>query len=367
MLGTMHAAEAIRRGHYVAHVEREPEARGASVRGSGLVWVGGRADGAELSTALRARELWERIGRDVPDAGFRANGSLTVARTEAELAVLADVAGRPDAAERGFKLLDADGARAVNPALRGTMLGALWCERDAAVEPRTVLPAIRATLAATGRYTWLPGREVRGLGDIRDVGTASVRDDHGAVHEGDAVVLCTGAHLSGMVRELVPDLPVRRVRLQLMQTAPLDEPLTTSVADGDSLRRYPAYRGAALDALAAARPQAPAAAEHALLMVQRPDGALTIGDTHAYGEPYPFDVDEGPYDHLRDAAEAVLGRTLPPVRRRWAGVYAQCADPSRTVHRTHLGDGVWLVTGPGERGLTCSPAIAEDTAKNLNL
>ncbi|MFD0903198.1 NAD(P)/FAD-dependent oxidoreductase [Actinomadura sediminis] len=339
VLGTMHAAEAVRRGHYVLQVEREPEARGASVRDLGLVRVGVRADGAELSTALRARELWERIGRDVPGAGFRANGSLTVARTDAELAALGDVAERPDAAERGFKLLDAEEARAVNPALRGAMRGALWCERDAAVEPGAALPAVRARLAASGRYTWRPGREVRGLGDMRDVGTASVRDDHGATHEADAVVLCTGARPSGPVRELAPGPPVRRVRLRLMRTAPLDEPLTTSVA------------------------------EHAarLLVVQRLDGGLTIGEPRAHDEPGSPGDDEAAHDRLRDAAEAVLGRPLPPVRRRWADVHARCADASRIVHRERVAEDVWLVTGTGESGLTCSPAIAEDTANELGL
>lgn len=363
MLGTMHALAAVRRGHEVLHLEREAEARGASVRNFGLVWVGGRAAGPELATALRARELWERIGAEVPGVGFRANGSLTVVRTDAELAVARETAARPDAAERGLKLLDRSEVRALNPALRGDLLGGLWCERDAAVEPRGTLPALRAHLAATGRYTWLPGREARGLRG------AAVRDDRGGEHAGDLVVLCPGAWLSGLVGELVPELPVRRVRLQMMQTAPLDEPLTTSVADADSFRYYPAYRGAALDALAAAQPQEAVAAEHAmqLLMVQRADGELTIGDTHEYDEPFAFDVDERPYEHLRAVAEDLLGRPLPPVRRRWAGVYAQCADPSQVVNRARIGDAAVLVTGPGGRGMTCSPAIAEQTAKELAL
>jgi glycine/D-amino acid oxidase-like deaminating enzyme len=35
------------------------------------------------------------------------------------------------------------------------------------------------------------------------------------------------------------------------------------------------------------------------------------------------------------------------------------------VHRQQVRDGVWLVTGPGGRGMTCSPAIAETTANEL--
>lgn len=148
MLGSMHAWQAVERGHEVVHLERESEARGASVRNFGLVWVSGRSGGEELDTALRARELWEEIGARVPELGFRANGSLTAIRTEAELAVAEQALTRADAAARGYRLLDAAETRAANPALRGKLLGALRCDRDAAVEPRTAQPALRAALLA---------------------------------------------------------------------------------------------------------------------------------------------------------------------------------------------------------------------------
>jgi FAD dependent oxidoreductase TIGR03364 len=358
VLGTMHAWQAIDRGHEVIQLEREPEARGASVRNFGLIWVSGRAAGAELEVATRARELWEEIGGRVPGIGFRANGSLTLCRTPAELAVAQAATRAPDAAARGFALLEPGEARALNPALRGDFLAALSCARDGAVEPRVALPALRAALLASGRYTWLPGREVRLLKG------SSVRDDRGAVYAGDQVVLATGAWLRGLVGELVADLPVRRVRLQMAQTEPLGEPLSTSVADGDSFRYYPAFDAGPLNE---AQPQPPSAREHAmqLLMVQRLDGGLTIGDTHAYAEPFDFDVVERPYDHLTEVAGALLGRPLPRIVRRWAGVYAQCLDPAAIVHRSPVGDGAWLVTGPGGRGMTCSPAMAQDTAKEL--
>ncbi|MGW3833651.1 TIGR03364 family FAD-dependent oxidoreductase [Streptomyces microflavus] len=363
VVGTMHAWHAVSRGHEVVQIERESEARGASLRNFGQIWVSGRAGGEELETALRARELWEGVGRRVPGLGFRACGSLTPLRTAREVAVAEAALARPDAAARGYKLLTAQEARALNPALRGTFTAALWCERDAAVEPRTAQLALKAELLASGRYTYLGGREVREV-----VGAASVRDDHGDVHTGDAVILATGAWLGGLVRELAgPGLPVRRVRLQMMQTDPLGEPLTTSVADADSFRYYPAYRSDALDALNAHQPQDPVAAEHRmqLLMVQRNDGGLTIGDTHEYEHPFAFDTVEEPYEHLTRVVEAFLGRPLPRIRHRWAGVYAQCTDTSRVVHRQQVRDGVWLITGPGGRGMTCSPAIAETTADQL--
>ncbi|MGY6018094.1 TIGR03364 family FAD-dependent oxidoreductase [Streptomyces spinosirectus] len=364
VVGTMHAWQAVERGHEVVQIEREAEARGASLRNFGQIWVSGRAGGEELGTALRARELWEEIGARVPGLGFRANGSLTPVRGDLELAVAEAAVAREDAAARGCKLLTPTEARGLNPALRGEFTAALHCERDAAVEPRTAQLALRERLSQSPGYTFLPGREVREV-----TGAGTVRDDHGEVHRADAVVLCTGAWLGGLVRELAgPDLPVRRVRLQMMQTGPLGEPLTTSVADADSFRYYPAYASPALDELNSGQPQAPTARDHRmqLLMVQRADGGLTIGDTHEYEHPFAFDTLEDPYDHLAEVVESLLGRPLPKVRRRWAGVYAQCTDTGRVVHRQRVADGVWLVTGPGGRGMTCSPAIAEATANELD-
>src|SRR5262249_59747240 len=107
----MHAVAARRRGFEVVQLEREAEARGASVRNFGLVWVSGRRAGAELALALRARELWESIAADAPGTGFRPAGSLTVASSEAELAVLREAVELPDAKQREFELLDPAAAR----------------------------------------------------------------------------------------------------------------------------------------------------------------------------------------------------------------------------------------------------------------
>src|SRR5580693_1458530 len=106
VLGTMHAFAARKRGFEVIQLDREAEARGASVRNFGLVWVSGRRAGAELDLAIRARELWAEIGGLVPGAGFRPDGSMTLASTGTELQVLREAAAMPDAHRRGFELLD---------------------------------------------------------------------------------------------------------------------------------------------------------------------------------------------------------------------------------------------------------------------
>jgi FAD dependent oxidoreductase TIGR03364 len=368
VIGTMHALEACRRGWEVVHLEADAGPRRASVRNFGLVWVSGRAAGHELELALRARARWEAIADDCPGIGFRADGSLTVATHPAELALMNEAATQPDAASRGFEVLDQAAVRSLNPVLKGELLGGLWCPLDAVVEPGSVLGAVRTTLERTGRYQWLPDH--RAVDVTPASGPASraptVVDHRGGHHRGDLTVLCIGDRLSGLggaVGAALSAAPLRRCRLQMMQTAPTTERLATAVADADSMRYYPAFD---LPARAGLPPARPDTAEWGmqLLMVQRADGGLTIGDTHVYDEPFDFAVDETLYDRLRARAEAVLGWELPPVVRRWAGVYTVTTDDS-VYYRRQVDAGVWVVTGPAGRGMTLSPAIAEETWQEL--
>lgn len=355
VVGTMHALLAVRAGHHVVQVERDAAPTGASVRNFGLVWVSGRADGDELAAAQRARELWEELAGIVPGIGFRADPSLTVALSDVEAKVMRAYAEQPGAALRGTTWLEADQVRERNRAIRGPAVGgALFGALDAVVEPAQVLPAIQSHLESSGRYERYVGHHVL------DVEVARRR------WRADVVVLCPGAWPDGVAAEALAGAPLRRVRLQMMQTAPLAERLATSIADADSLRYYPAYATAALDDLP---PQPAVAAEHAvqLLLVQRASGALTIGDTHRFDEPFDFALDEAPYDHLRAAAEAILGTPLPATVRRWAGVYSQCTTPGQLCHRAEVAPATWIVTGLGGRGMTCSPAVAEQTLSSAGL
>jgi FAD dependent oxidoreductase TIGR03364 len=355
----MHAWMARRAGWRVVLIDRHPEPRGATVRNFGLVWVSGRKPGVELTAALRARTLWEEIGNAAEQVGFRPDGSMTIVSTPEEIKVLEEVVTRNDSLARGFRLLDAAEARTTNPVLRGEFSAGLYCERDGVVEPREVLPALRAAMSRDSNgsrandFTFVGGALVTGIG------SRFVTDAAGKRHECDVVIVCTGAASDGPLAQLAAGAPLRRCRLQMMQTAPLGERLTTSLADGDSLRYYPAFETPAREGL----PPRSGVAERLriqLLVSQRRGGELTIGDTHDYDEPFAFDLEEEAYRNLTGRVEAILGRPLPPVTRRWAGVYSQVTDGG-ICWRSESFEGVWYVTGPGGRGMTLAPAIAEET------
>ncbi len=354
ILGTMHAVEARRRGWQVVQLERDAEPRSATVRNFGMVWISGRAPGRELDAALRSRAIWAELGGAVADLGFRSHGSLLCVTDEAERRVLDEVVARGDADVRELELLDGDAARRVNPILGPEVMAALWCRADAKVEPAAALPALRRHLEGerSGGYRFVGGVAARHI----DAG--GVVDHTGARHDGDLVIVCPGASPDGAAAELLEGAPLRRVRLQMMQTVPLSLDLPTMLADGDSLRYYPGFD---VPARAALHPPEPIVDEFhmQLLVAQRLDRSLTVGDTHEYTEPFTVGLDPRPEEHLMRRLAQLTGADAPRIARRWAGVYSQCVD-DRLWYREVL-DGVVVVNGPGGRGMTLSAAIGEDT------
>ena len=333
----MHAVLARRHGYAVTQLEREQAGRGASVRNFGLVWVSGRRAGPELALALRARELWAEIAEGAPGTGFRPR-SLTIATGEAELAVMREAAA--PAGRQAARIRAARRRRGAigqpGPARRVPGRPALPGRRDRRAPGRA---------AGAARARWRgPLRVATRARGRRDRAARRARP-HGDWHRGDLVVLCTGANSPAWpgrtwprrrARQRIPatgeaePTGLRRVRLQMLQTLPFDGTLTTSLADGDSLRYYPAYdvpSRAALAAAAGGRGRQPVTAAAGA-------AAGRVADHRRHPRVRRAVRVRRRRDRLRPPARprhALLGVPLPRVQRRWAGVYSEVVGTPRST------------------------------------
>jgi len=356
IFGTMHSYFALKAGLNVTMVERDPKPVRASVRNFGMIAVGGRASGEELSVALRARELWGELARDHKQLTFRPSGSIVVANNDNHLEVMSEVAKYPDADQRGWKLVDRYEALDLNPGLLGRVTGGLYCSQDAVVEPNSVLDELRSVMLESPNFRYLTGLEAT---DVKQVGEeVRVALSSGETIGGNFGIVVPGAEHKTLFAKELAQAPLRRVSLQMARLENPGVELTTSIANHDSLRFYPGYQGPALERLEPVRPLISEMVMQ-LLLQQRVDGTLTMGDTHVYDEPFPHEMREDCYELLLAEVELITG-TRPKVLTRWQGVYSQNTT-GEVVIRIQPEERIHLVTGPGGRGNTLSPAIAETT------
>lgn len=360
IFGTMHSFFALRAGHRVTLIERDRYPSSASVRNFGMIAVGGRAKGEELEHAIRARQLWGEIAQEHSILTFRPSGSIMVALNDDDLQVMAEVANYEDAEQRQWKILDSNEARELNPALQGKIAGGLFCGQDAVVEPESVLTELREIMSQNPNFRFLPETEIV---DLVEHDGVVASDRFGSEIHADYALVVPGADHSTLFPDVLKSAPLRRVFLQMARLESPGVEITTSIANADSLRYYPGYQGKALEKLSPAK-EIVEELTMQLLLQQRVDGTLTIGDTHLYQEPFPHEMREDAYAYLLDEITAILGKNAPPVRTRWTGIYSQNTSGEVCV-RERVSERIMLVTGPGGRGNTLSPAIAEASLREL--
>jgi FAD dependent oxidoreductase TIGR03364 len=357
IVGLAHALMGQRRGWSVAVIERDHRCVGASIRNFGFVTVTGQRHGSTWQRALRSRDIWADLA---PKAGIAVlhRGLWVVAQRPSALAVLDAFCQTPMGQQCQLYVGPHWGAQVAGLKSEGTA-GALFSPHELRVESREALPQLARWLAYQG-VDFLWGEEVL------DVLPHGVRTPTREVH-GERVVVCPGAELNGVARQLLPDLRLGMTRLQMLRVRPeAGYRLPAAVMSDLSLVRYPGYAilpqsRALRHELEAEVPDSLADGIH-LIAVQSGDGTLVVGDSHHEAmTPHPFGsqvVDRRILGHLRE----VLDLTECEVVERWNGVYP--VDPAGDCLIEAPEDRLRVVVVTSGTGASTAFAIAEEVIES---
>ncbi|HEY3737749.1 MAG TPA: TIGR03364 family FAD-dependent oxidoreductase, partial [Jatrophihabitans sp.] len=288
---------------------------------------------------------WLRLAKQT-GLWLRESGTVVLARAEDEFAVLEDFG-----AERGEDVVLLDrGEVAARVPVGEDVIGGAWLPRDLRVYPRDASAAIASWLESQGvRVHWKTS--MLGL-----QGT-TVRTTRGDMH-GSRVVVCVGHDVDYLFPAVAEAHGVRRCLLHMLRVnAPAGRTIDPAVLTGFSLLRYDGF--GVSPALASVRERLTLTqggsieAGLNLMYTQRPDGELTVGDTHDYGaDAVPFHDEERDELVLRQMS-ALLGVSSLRVRERWQGVYASApepfliAEPSPETRIVSVTTGIGMTTGLG--------------------
>lgn len=344
VVGLSHALHAVRAGLRVVVVERDERAVGASVRNFGHVCTTAQA-GEVLELARVAREEWLRLAGDAV-LPVQRHGTVVVARTAAQARVLEELA-----AERGSAVrpLTAERAELLLGWAPPGLVAAVHLPEDLRLDPLTAVAAIAAHLERRGV-------EILWRTNVLDIEPGVVRTTRGTIRTA-RTVLAVGHDVDRFFPDLADGHALVRCRLRMLE---VDSPAGTvapAVLTGSSMLRYDglAAQPSAGDVRAELLAEAPELLEQGvnLMLTQRPDGRLVIGDTHHSGTTEdPFE-DERSDALLLEQTSRLLGAPLT-VRRRWRGVYASSsvgpflvAEPVPGVTVASVTTGVGMTTALG--------------------
>lgn len=243
-------------------------------------------------------------------------GTVIVARQQDELALLEEVAQKP---ERHSRMLTPAEVADLVPIPTDDLVGGFHGTQDVRVDPRNAAAGLAQLLEDD------PGAQVEWGVHVHDVEPGSVHTENFSVRS-PVVVVCPGPDYRSLPPSLRPGLEsLTLCQLQMLRlTPPAGRRYRPGLATGLSLIRYPAFATRALAAPLRARLEAEKGELVAhgihLLVTQLPDGDLIVGDTHTYADTLAPFGEERLYELLLDEARALLGCELE-VSQRWHGIY----------------------------------------------
>ncbi|WP_125099911.1 TIGR03364 family FAD-dependent oxidoreductase [Leucobacter chromiireducens] len=352
IIGLAHAVAALDAGYRVTVLEQDAAAVTASVRNFGHVCAS--VQYGELGElAAESLPIWLRLAERA-GVTARRSGTLAVARSAAEDAVLAELLA--ERAPAGARLLTgAQAAAALHLEPGGSAAGAvrsgLLLTDDVTADPRTAVARIAAWVDAHERG------EVRFSTTVHAVHTGAVETNRGSV-AADHIIVATGHLLGRLFPEIAAAAGVRECALNMARVrAPHAMGLGPAVLTGTSMLRYGRFAGPAADALRAElfaqRPEF-AEIEANVMFTQQADGTLLVGDSHASHDAAPPFLDERWSRILLDEVATLLGAERLDVLERWQGLYATselgdlCREtPEPGVSIVTLTTGVGMTVGLG--------------------
>lgn len=336
-MGCATALALAERGVDVVILERAVPGAEASSAAAGILGAQVELHGRDEDAALfvRARDVWrpwaaalrEATGIDV---GYRACGVLRVAFNVEQAAEIEQEVAWQRGRNLVAEVLDAKGARHVEPALSDAVLSAAYFAQDAQVDPQALLRALMAAIARAPRVTVRTGATVEGLVVERDR-CVGVRLADGEVRA-DATVLAAGSWSS-----LVPGVPrgvpaVRPVRGQIVL---LDE-------------RPPGVRAVVFGAGG--------------YVVPRGDGRVLCGSTTEHAGYRKEVTAAGVHAILGSALACVPSLGAAQLVSTWSNFRPQAEGGRALVGASPL-DGLFLATGHYRNGILLSKTTADAVAE----
>ena len=190
-------------------------------------------------------------------------------------------------------------------------------------------------------------------------------------HEADVALVCSGDDFETLFPPVLRASGLTRCKLQMMRTAPQPDgwQLGPALAAGLTLRFYKAFQICSTlarlkERIAREKPEYERYLIH-VLVSQTADGAITLGDSHEYGDCASIFNKTAIDDLILEEARTFLDVPDFRIAERWHGVYS--THPEKSYFESEPAPGVRIITGLGGSGMTLSFGMAERTLNSMEL
>ncbi len=362
-------------GADVVLLDRGSVAGEASGLNAGVIGGGGWGHRPDIDVALKmgSRERYlDLVDQRGHAIGLDRTGTLTLIRTEDELAWALATVEADRRAGRSTELLDPAGLRQLEPELDPDLLGAILDPLGLRAEPVAATRAFAIEAERAGA-TLLTDTAVTGLGQATGGGWTVELDRAGDAIGADVVIIAAGPWCADLGRLVDVEVPIVAVRGQMWASRPIHRVLRHAIASAESLTAW-----AAEDSQPTGEPPMLTHRDQSrrtrhLYGRQRPNGELVFGGDRVLTADRTVDDEGIAVNHAHVAELVPLVGDLPVVRA-WTGAMPFSLDGRPLVGPVPDHDGLFLAGGLASSGFGRGPMtgrlvaeLASGTAPSANV
>ena len=269
------------------------------------------------------------------------------------------------------ELWEAKRCLAAYPGLKASYCkGGLFFPEEVNVDPRQAVHRIITFMQETMNLDYFPQTLILGIEENET--TCQIRTQHNTTFQGGKVIICNGSDFQYLFPNLFAQSDLEVSKLHMMQTVPQpSQRIPGSILTGLSIRRYESFSECPSYSSVKAREQVdPRVGEWGIhiLFKQAEDGSVIIGDSHEYADAAQsdilgFDLRGEINDFMLAEAQRIFDLQTWQIRRTWYGVYSQ--GKTSDIFQYQCEPNVHIVTGIGGKGMTASPAFAEENINRI--
>jgi FAD dependent oxidoreductase TIGR03364 len=360
ILGLSAAIQAARAGLRVIVFEKDGAPVGATRRNFGMIGTSTLAHPENVwrQYALASRQFYQEIQAQT-DLSFAQRDGVYLANNHEEWQILQEFAALSPQHAIPSQLLSCNQIAAQYDYLDADLLqGGLLLREDYSVDPSRIGLALLDYARSQPNIRILTSACATGVASHPLNVSLTLADGH--VYSAAKMLICHGAATDILYPAQLKQAGLKRCTLQMARTQPFHRALNASLYSGLSLRRYPAFEICPSFATLMRVPIDPLVTDYGLhiLIKQRDDGSLIIGDSHEYhdlSEPPQYNQREVLNDFITDYCREQLGIVLPPIQERWNGEYL--SHPSELAWVTEPDPNIFLISAIAGKGMTTGPGF----------
>jgi FAD dependent oxidoreductase TIGR03364 len=369
VMGSFFALHAAQAGLKVVVFEKDLMPMEATVRNFGQVVPSGFAIGRWHYYGRYSTQLYKHVQAKT-DIGIRPNGSVYIASTPGEMALLEELQSSFAAVDYPSAMLTKQQVLDRWPSIRSDYtLGALFFEQEVSSESRIMIHNLHAYMRQEYGIEFRYGTPVTGC---EDLGSKVVVHYVGGRIEAGQMAICNGRDFRLLYPEVFMNANIEVCRLAMMVSRPMPQVnMKGNILTGLTIRRYESFKSlksyAGLDP-AEVNQQAVANGIH-VLFKQRDDGSVVIGDSHHYAdvaeaEKLGFDVHMDVNRIILEEAKKIANLPDWDMVHYWNGFYAQMKGKEEIFEHSPSAN-VHIFTAIGGKGMTASAGYAKEQVARI--